>query len=251
MVTKLEVSHITKKYGPESVLDGLSLELREHETLSILGRSGCGKTTLLKIVAGLESADRGSVRLEGKPVDDLQPDKREIVYLYQEALLFPHLTVFENVVFGLRLRNIDDQTVNSRGNEMIERLELMGLQDKMPHHLSGGQKQRVSFGRALITNPKVLLLDEPFGNLDADTRGNMQQLYKRIAEQYRITAIFVTHNVKEAILMGDRIARLENGSLTVYDSAEAFVRSGEPAIREEMDFWSSLRDWNREGGNNE
>lgn len=240
MVNPLKAEQITKSYGSEQVLKNLDLELHQNETLSILGRSGCGKTTLLKILAGLESPDEGSVWVGNNNIESLSSQQRDVVYLYQEALLFPHLNVFENIAFGLRLRKADEGTLTKRTHTMIDQLELNGMQDKMPHQLSGGQQQRVSFGRALVTDPTVLLLDEPFGNLDADTRSSMQELFTRIADEMNITAIFVTHNVKEAIMMGDRIAKLDDGTLTVFDSIEAFVASGENSIKEEIDFWRSI-----------
>jgi len=240
MVNPLKAEQITKSFGNEQVLKYLNLELHKYETLSILGRSGCGKTTLLKILAGLEPPDQGTIWIGDKNMESLSTYQREIVYLYQEALLFPHLNVFENIAFGLRLDKIEEKIITKRTNKMINQLELDGMQDKMPHQLSGGQQQRVSFGRALITDPNVLLLDEPFGSLDADTRTSMQQLFKRIAGEMDITAIFVTHNVKEAILMGDRIAKLDNGNLTMFDSIEAFVRSGENSVQEEIDFWKNI-----------
>ncbi|MDX1638259.1 MAG: ATP-binding cassette domain-containing protein [Balneolaceae bacterium] len=236
----LEAKNITKQFGSEKVLCDLNLQLREEETLSILGRSGCGKTTLLRILGGLEHPDRGTVLLDGNEIRDQKPERREIVYMHQEAMLFPHLSVFENIAFGLRLRKEDKKRIASRTREMIGQLELEGMDDKMPHQLSGGQKQRVSFGRAIIINPGVLLLDEPFGNLDADTRSSMQELFKRLARTYRITAIFVTHSVKEAILMGDRVSTLAGGSLTTYDSVGAFVRSGGNRVQEEIEFWRSI-----------
>jgi len=237
----LIAQHISKAFKNEQVLDDLSLQLKEHETLSILGRSGCGKTTLLKILAGLETPNEGNVRLKkGQNVYSLPAHKRDIVYLYQEALLFPHLNVFENIAFGLRLKKMDETEIVDRVNATIQRLELEGMQDKMPHKLSGGQKQRVSFGRALITDPSILLLDEPFGNLDADTRDSMQQLFKRIAEEFEITSVFVTHNVKEAILMGDRIAKLKNGQLRIYPTLKAFLDAGENMVQEEIEFWQSI-----------
>ncbi len=249
MVKPLIAKQISKAFGSEQVLTNLHLELPEHETISILGRSGCGKSTLLKILAGLEPPDAGVVELDGEAIHSSESRRRDIVYLYQEALLFPHLNLFENIAFGLRLQKEDEKAITRRTNEMIEKLELDGMQHKMPHQLSGGQQQRVSFGRALITNPRVLLLDEPFGNLDADTRSTMQQFFKRIAAEVAITAIFVTHNVKEAILMGDRIAQLKGGSLTMFDSIEAFVRSGESSVQEEIDFWSSISDDNNPSSN--
>jgi len=240
MVNPLKAEQISKSFGDEQVLKELNLELQEYETLSILGQSGCGKTTLLKILAGLESPDQGTVWVDNKNIESLSSKQRDIVYLYQEALLFPHLNIFENIAFGLRLRKMDEDTVTTRTNKMINHLELNNMQEKMPHQLSGGQQQRVSFGRALITDSKVLLLDEPFGSLDTDTRSSMQKLYKRIAEEVNITAIFVTHNVKEALLMGDRIAKLDNGNLTMFDSIDAFVQSGESGVQEEINFWQTI-----------
>ena len=166
--------------------------------------------------------------------------KRNVVYLYQEALLFPHLNVFENIAFGLRLRNVDEQEIKERSLNLIDQLELSGMDKKMPHQLSGGQKQRVSFGRALIINPAVLLLDEPFGNLDADTRGNMQDFFNRIADEFTITAIFVTHNIKEAIIMGDRYGNLETGKLFTFSNVEEFIHSGKNNLQEEVDFWDTI-----------
>ncbi|NGP88817.1 ABC transporter ATP-binding protein [Fodinibius halophilus] len=240
MVTPLETKHISKSYGNERVLSDINLSLNSNETLSILGRSGCGKTTLLKVLGGLESPDGGTVFVNQTDIQTLQPQDRDVVYLYQEALLFPHLTVFENIAFGLRLRKIDEKKVSKRTHTMIRKLQLNGMADRMPDQLSGGQKQRVSFGRALITNPSVLLLDEPFGNLDAYTRSNMQELFKQIANDLTITAVFVTHNVKEAILMGDRIGSISEGGLTIYPSVEAFVESEKNGVQEEIEFWQSI-----------
>lgn len=240
MVTPLTARHISKSFKSEQVLDNLSLEVSEHETLSILGRSGCGKTTLLKILAGLETPDQGTVKIHNTDIQTLAPHNREVVYLYQETLLFPHLNVFENIAFGLRLRDVSENEIRDRTTNMIQQLELSGMDQKMPHQLSGGQKQRVSFGRALITNPSVLLLDEPFGNLDADTRSNMQKFLKRIAKEFEITAVFVTHNVKEAILMGNRIANLDDGQLSVFSSVEEFIDSGQNGVQEEINFWNSI-----------
>ena len=239
-MTPLRATDISKAYGSEQVLKNLGLKLHEEETLSILGRSGCGKTTLLKILGGITAPDSGRVLIHQTDIQSLRPQDRDAVYLYQEALLFPHLNVFENIAFGLRLRKVEEREVKDRVDQMIGSLGLGGMSDKMPQQLSGGQKQRVSFGRALITNPSVLLLDEPFGNLDAHTRNEMQQLFRTMADSFKITAVFVTHNVKEAIRMGDRIGTLENGALRVYDSADAFIRSGNSSVRDEVNFWSSI-----------
>ena len=236
----LEAIDIKKAFGPEGVLRELSFQLAEHEMLSILGRSGSGKTTLLKILAGLETPDGGRVLLRGQDMGTVPPNRRNMVYLYQEPLLFPHLDVFENVAFGLRLRKLPAADVRKRVMEMLDSLELPEQARKMPHQLSGGQKQRVAFGRGLIINPRVLLLDEPFGALDAETRASMQALLKRIAETFAITALFVTHSLKEALIMGDRIGLMQEGRLKVYGSKKDFIADADTGVQEELAFWREV-----------
>ena len=236
----LHVHDLHVRFGAEEVLCGLDFGIRAQETLAVLGRSGCGKTTLLKTLAGLQALDAGDIFLEKKSILSQSPQQRGIVYLYQEALLFPHLNVFENVAFGLRLRQMDAASVREQTKQLLENLDLADQSDKMPEQLSGGQKQRVAFGRALIINPRILLLDEPFGNLDVETRANMQALFRRVAEAYRITALFVTHDLKEAVLMGDRLAYMENGQLDVFDTLQAFVADPRTGMKQEMDFWKKL-----------
>jgi len=236
----LEVQQINKKYKEEEVVKDLNFNLDAHKTLSILGKSGCGKTTMLKIIGGLENSDQGKILLNGEEISNLSPEKRAVVYLYQEDLLFPHLTVFENIAFGLRIKKFTNQEVDRKVKAMIKSIELEAQWDKMPHQLSGGQRQRVSFGRAIITNPKLLLLDEPFGSLDAGTRQRMQSLFKKIAAEFRITSLFVTHDLKEAILMGDEIGYMQKGKLKVYKSKEVFIRDPETGVGNEIDFWKGL-----------
>jgi ABC-type Fe3+/spermidine/putrescine transport system ATPase subunit len=177
----LDVQGLSKSFGREPVLDDVHLAVSAHEAVSVLGRSGSGKTTLLKVIAGLEGADRGGIVLDGRDLAGVPPQRRGVVYLYQEPLLFPHLDVWENVAFGLRLRGIAGAELEKRVAEMIADLELAAHARKSPRQLSGGQRQRVSFGRALIVQPALLLLDEPFGNLDAEIRAAMQALFKRVA----------------------------------------------------------------------
>lgn len=236
----IQLDHIYKSFAEEPVLQGLSLQLTDHATLSILGKSGCGKSTLLKIMAGLEIADEGLFMVEKQNMFALPPQKREIVYLSQEPLLFPHLNVFENLAYGLKIRKQSKQSILKKVNEMTGRLGLSEHLDKKPHQLSGGQKQRVSFGRALIINPKIMLLDEPFGSLDAHTRSEMQQLFKTICEEFRITSLFVTHDLKEALLVGDQIARMENGKLIIFKSVEAFIADPESGAIAEIEFWNQF-----------
>jgi ABC-type Fe3+/spermidine/putrescine transport system ATPase subunit len=236
----LSVSDLTKAYGGERVLDGATFGVVAHETLAVLGRSGCGKTTLMKVIAGLAPPDGGSVVLGGEPLDGLPPEKRGVVYLYQEPLLFPHLDVRGNVGFGLRLRGVPAAERAERVERMLADLELGGQGHKRPGQLSGGQRQRVAFGRALIVQPRLLLLDEPFGNLDAGTRAAMQTLFKRVARRYRITSLLVTHDLKEALVLGDRVALMNAGRLHVYDSPEAFAADPESGVADEVAFWSRL-----------
>lgn len=237
----LTVQNLRLRFGAEEVLRGLNFGLRAQETLAVLGRSGCGKTSLLRTIAGLQQPDSGAILLEGKSIVEQSPQQRGIVYLYQEALLFPHLNVFENVAFGLRLRKQSDASVREQTNQLLENLDLAAHADKRPEQLSGGQKQRVAFGRALIINPRILLLDEPFGNLDVETRTTMQALFRRVADRYRITAIFVTHDLKEAVLLGDRLAYMENGQLELFENLAAFVADPRTGMKQEIDFWKKLR----------
>jgi ABC-type sugar transport system ATPase subunit len=236
----LEVKNISKKFKNQQVLKEICFNVDAHQTLSILGKSGCGKSTLLKIIAGIETVDGGKVNLQNQNVLSLPAQKRKIVYLFQEALLFPNMNVFENIAFGLKIRNIKKHIINTKVKDMLLQLELDGYDKKMPHELSGGQKQRVAFGRALILNPPLILLDEPFSSLDVETRSNMQQLYKKIAKEYQITALFVTHDLKEALLMGDKICFMENGVLEVYEDKQSFIRSEKTGVQNEINFWNNL-----------
>jgi ABC-type Fe3+/spermidine/putrescine transport system ATPase subunit len=236
----LEVEDLSKSFGRERVLDRVSFQVPARRTLSVLGRSGCGKTTLLKILAGLVDPDHGVLRRAGVDITRLPVRERDMVYLYQEALLFPHLDVFENVAFGLRLRRAEEPEVRRAVDHMLESLQLADQRDKMPHQLSGGQKQRVSFGRALIVGPSVLLLDEPFGSLDSETRASMQDLFRKVAGEYALTAVFVTHDLKEALRLGDALARIEGGRLRAYHSKDEFVADPESGVAGEQEFWRSV-----------
>ncbi len=236
----LTVTNIQKSFGPERVLNGCDLTVPEHATLSVLGRSGSGKTSLLKIIAGLETADAGTVVLDGEPLDAVPAYRRNIVYLYQEALLFPHLTVAENIAFGLRIRKLERAEVDRRVREMLESLNLLEHAGKSPEQLSGGQRQRVAFGRALVINPRVLLLDEPFGALDVETRREMQAFFKRIATKFRITSVFVTHDLKEALIMGDTLGVMDKGVLRHYSDRAAFIADAETGVGREIEFWQKL-----------
>ena len=242
----LTVSGLAKQFNDQPVLRDISLVLRGGDVLAVLGRSGCGKTTLLKILAGLEAPDAGTLDLDGQDLLPVPPNARQMVYLYQEPLLFPHLSVFENVAFGLRIRKVGQAETDRRVSELLAELDLGGHARKAPHQLSGGQRQRVSFGRALIIRPRLLLLDEPFGNLDAQTRADMQQLFLRVSRQHQITSLFVTHDSREALTVGTRFAYLEAGALTSFASVTDFVRDPRTNIAAELSFWENIQQVSRE-----
>jgi putrescine transport system ATP-binding protein len=240
----LAVKNIDKAYQGKVVLNKVNLQLNQNEVLSILGKSGSGKTTLLKIIAGLEQADQGQIQVEGQEMTNVAAHQRKIVYLYQESLLFPHLNVFDNVAFGLRLKRkmskADKVAIRQKTEAMLEALGLADEAHKMPYEISGGQKQRVSFGRALIIQPRLLLLDEPFGSLDPHTRQQMQQLLKEMIAQHKITGIFVTHDIKEALLMGNQVALMQQGQLHTYASVQEFVADKQTGAQAEREFWQNL-----------
>jgi ABC-type sugar transport system ATPase subunit len=236
----LKIDNIKKSFGNAQILRGCSLDLARGTTLSILGKSGCGKTTLLKIIAGLLDDFYGDVLLENNNINRKTPQTRNIVYLNQEPLLFPHLNVFDNVAFGLTIRKMPPSTIKSKTDLMLKELELSEQAVKMPHQLSGGQRQRVAFGRALIIEPKVLLLDEPFGALDTETRATMQQFFKKIADLHQISSIFVTHDLKEAVLMGNTLGLMDNGQLTTYPSVSDFILDEKTGMQKEIDFWKNM-----------
>jgi ABC-type sugar transport system ATPase subunit len=236
----LAIKNISKTYGASIILEDVSITLGRGTILSILGKSGGGKTTLLKIIAGLLAQDSGTIAMNGIGLDEIPAYRRHIMYLYQEPLLFPHLNVFNNLAFGLKLKKEDKHTITEKVHQIAGELEIAEHLKKMPGQLSGGQKQRVSFGRSLILKPDVLLLDEPFGNLDTQTRATMQALFKRVAVEHQITAIFVTHDLKESLLMGNEYAMLQSGRLTLYDSREKFINDPSSGIRSEISFWKKV-----------
>jgi ABC-type Fe3+/spermidine/putrescine transport system ATPase subunit len=236
----IEIQKLRKSFDSEQVLKDLGFSHPGQKTLSILGESGSGKSTLLKIIAGLEEADAGDVLVDGHSITHLKPKDRGAVYLYQEPLLFPHLTVEENISFGLKFRNRAADTLQQDTQRMIQQLRLTGQETKYPHQLSGGQKQRVAFGRAFIIHPKILLLDEPFASLDPGTRKEIQLLFKEIAEKEKITSLFVTHDLKEALMTGDRFGMMVHGRLTVYENRDDFIEDSKTGIKQEIEFWKNL-----------
>jgi spermidine/putrescine transport system ATP-binding protein len=202
---------VTKKFGEMVAVDRISLEVRDGEFFSLLGPSGCGKTTTLRMIGGFEQPTSGLIELQGQDVTWLPPFKRNVNTVFQNYALFPHLTIFENVAFGLRRKGVRKDEIKSRVTEMLRLVELPGYEARKPTQISGGQAQRVALARALINRPAVLLLDEPLGALDLKLRKQMQVELKRIQQEVGITFIYVTHDQEEAMTMSDRIAVMNHG----------------------------------------
>lgn len=207
----LELKGIKKAFGGVPVLNGIDLSVKPGEFITLLGSSGCGKTTTLRIISGLETPDSGTVLLEGADVTGTEPDKRGVHTVFQNYALFPHMTVEANIGYSLKIRGVKKPEIKSRVREMLELVQLEGFGGRMPGELSGGQRQRVAIARSVIDSPKVLLLDEPLGALDLQLRRMMQTELKRLQKKLGITFIYITHDQEEALNMSDRIAVMRNG----------------------------------------
>jgi spermidine/putrescine transport system ATP-binding protein len=209
----VQLKEVTKRFGRETIVEGLDLEVNAGEFLTLLGPSGCGKTTILRLIAGFETPDGGEVFLGGRRVTDLPPNRRDVNTIFQNYALFPHLTVYDNVAFGPRIRKVPPVQMDRQVRDLLDLVKLTGLEGRPIHQLSGGQQQRVAIARALVNAPLVLLLDEPLSALDYQLRKEMQLELKRLHRKLGITFIFVTHDQEEAIFMSDRIAVIHEGRI--------------------------------------
>lgn len=209
--TILSIQGINKHFGTNHVLKGIDLNLKRGEFFTLLGSSGCGKTTLLRIIAGLEQPDTGHLLLNGVDITEVPPDKRNINTVFQNYALFPYMNVFNNIAYGLKIRKVKKQEIKERVTEMLEVIQLPGFEQRMPNQLSGGQKQRIATARALINKPDILLLDEPLGALDLKLRKQMQSSLKELQQKLGITFVYVTHDQEEALNMSDRIGVMNHG----------------------------------------
>lgn len=223
-MTTVRIEKIRKTYGDFVALEGLDLDMREGEFVSFLGPSGCGKTTALRIVAGFESADSGTVYIDGEPIDALPPNKRNMGMVFQNYSLFPNMAAADNVAFGLRVRRQSADAARRRAHEMLELVGLAGKEANFPHQMSGGQQQRVALARALAIEPRVLLLDEPLSALDAKVRVSLRNEIRVIQKELGISTIFVTHDQEEALTVSDRIAVLSQGRLEQFATPEEIYR---------------------------
>ena len=224
-MTRVHVHGVVKHFGEAVALDGVSLELPPGELFTLLGPSGCGKTTLLRIVAGLLSQDAGAVLFDGVPVDDVPPYRRNIGVVFQSYAIFPHLTVRQNVAYGLRARRMDPQRIEAKVAEAARMVQMEPLLDRMPAALSGGQQQRVVLARALVIEPRLLLMDEPLSNLDARLRVEMRAVIRRLQRALGITTLYVTHDQEEALAISDTIAVMDRGRVLQTGPPHALYRA--------------------------
>lgn len=208
---RIDTQSVTKRFGATAVVNDVSLTIQEGEMFTLLGPSGCGKTTLLRLIAGFYAADEGDIRFDGKRVNDMPPNERGIGMVFQNFALWPHMTVFQNAAYGLKLRKLARTEIASRVGAVFDKVKLTGLGDRYPGQLSGGQQQRVALARALVLNPKILLLDEPLSNLDAKIRVQVRQEIRKLQKELGITTMYVTHDQEEALMLSDRIAVFNQG----------------------------------------
>jgi sn-glycerol 3-phosphate transport system ATP-binding protein len=207
----VSIRNVTKRFGKSEVIHGITCDIRDGEFIVILGPSGCGKSTLLRLVAGLEEITGGEVAIAGRVVNDLEPADRDIAMVFQNYALYPHMTVFKNMAYGLKMRRMPKDEIDRRVRTAAKILELSALLDRKPRQLSGGQRQRVAMGRCIVREPKVFLFDEPLSNLDAKLRVQMRLEIRKLHEELKITSIYVTHDQVEAMTLGDRLVVMDNG----------------------------------------
>jgi spermidine/putrescine transport system ATP-binding protein len=209
----IDVQNVSKRFGSFTAVDDVNLQIRSGEFITLLGPSGCGKTTLLRMISGFETPTSGVIMLDGRDVTQVPPYKRDVNQVFQSYALFPHLTVRENIEFGLKMKKVPKDQIGPRVDDAVSMVSLAGMESRKPAQLSGGQRQRVALARAIVNRPKVLLLDEPLSALDAKLRHSMQVELKRLQQKLGITFLFVTHDQEEALTMSDRIAVVNKGKI--------------------------------------
>ena len=220
-MAQVELKNVFKSYDSKTkVINDVSLKIEDKEFLVLVGASGCGKSTLLRMIAGLETITDGEILIDDKVVNDLHPKDRDIAFVFQNYALYPHMSVYENIAFPLKMRKFDKKTIDEKVKNAAEILNLTELLNRKPKQLSGGQRQRVALGRAIVRNPKVFLMDEPLSNLDAKLRVQMRSEIKKLHKKLQTTFIYVTHDQTEALTMGDRIAIIDKGVIQQVDTPD-------------------------------
>lgn len=220
MSNSIGVKNAVKRFGDVTVIPDLSIEIRNGEFFTLLGPSGCGKTTLLRMIAGFNSIEGGEFRFDEKVINEIPAHKRNIGMVFQNYAIFPHLTVRQNVEYGLKIRKMDKKTMEKRVDDILDVVKIKEYQDRLPEHLSGGQQQRVALARAIVIHPNVLLMDEPLSNLDAKLRIEMRSAIRDVQKQVGITTVYVTHDQEEALAISDRIAVMKGGIIQQVDAPE-------------------------------
>ena len=225
MNAMIEISTVTKRFGNVTAVDAVNFSVSAGELLTLLGPSGCGKTTLLRLLSGFEQPTSGTIRIDGLDVTNLPPNRRDVNQVFQSYALFPHLTVRENIAFGLKMQRLGRAEIEQKVSAILAMVGLDGLENRHPHELSGGQRQRVALARAIVPKPRILLLDEPLSALDAKLRRSMQLEIKRLQKQLGLTTILVTHDQDEALALSDRIAVMNGGRIEQLDTPERIYRA--------------------------
>ncbi len=213
MSTSMQIEHVKKIYDDKTVIEDLSLDIEGGEFFTLLGPSGCGKTTLLRMIAGFNSIEAGTISFDGKVINDIPPYKRDIGMVFQNYAIFPHISVRDNVEYGMKQRHMDKAEIHRRADEIMEMVKILEYADRSPDQLSGGQQQRVALARAIVIRPAILLMDEPLSNLDAKLRVEMRSAIRDLQKNVGITTIYVTHDQEEALAVSDRIAVIELGEV--------------------------------------
>lgn len=220
-MSKVVLKNLVKSYdGKKNIINNIDLEIKDKEFIVLVGSSGCGKSTILRLVSGLEEITSGEILIDDKIVNNIHPKDRDIAFVFQSYALYPHMSVYDNIAFGLKMRNVDKKTIDEKVKNATRALNLEELLDRKPKQLSGGQRQRVALGRAIVRNPKVFLMDEPLSNLDANLRVQMRAEIKRLHKELQTTFIYVTHDQTEALTMGDRIVVLDKGVIQQVGTAD-------------------------------
>ena len=218
MSVAINIENVVKRFGKDTVINGLSLDIKPGEFFTLLGPSGCGKTTLLRMIIGFNSIEGGQIKVNGKVINDIPTNKRNMGMVFQNYAIFPHMSVKDNIAFGLKNRKIPKEEIEKKVDEILKVVKIDHLKDRMPQKLSGGQQQRIALARAIVIHPEVLLMDEPLSNLDAKLRIEMRNAIKQIQQQVGITTVYVTHDQEEALAVSDRIAVMNGGVIQQIDT---------------------------------
>lgn len=218
MSVAINIENVVKRFGKDTIINGLSLNIKEGEFFTLLGPSGCGKTTLLRMIIGFNSIEGGEIKLDDKLINNIPTNKRNMGMVFQNYAIFPHMSVKDNVAFGLKRQKMNKKEIDEKVDEILKIVKIDHLKERMPVKLSGGQQQRVALARAIVIHPEVLLMDEPLSNLDAKLRVEMRNAIKRIQQQIGITTVYVTHDQEEALAVSDRIAVMNGGVIQQIDT---------------------------------